>query len=379
MIHAARKSISSVAPLLKDSQFGYPTTFFGVMDLVFMLSYAIGMIFTTVLGDIYNPLIVTLLAAALAAMFQCILGVLVIFLYTPSYYYFYYFINACIGVSQSPVWPALIKVMSDYLGVNHSGVLFGIWVTSSPVGNIVGANLASLMLILFGSSSKAVIPGTFIAAAILLVLTSTVTYCAVSPQPASVDSPAASHEKERSESRLASSGNSCDSSHVEQAGTFTPSDEGKINFWRAWFIPGVIVYAIVTACVKGVAYALFFWLPLYLYEHASIAPMHANVMDTVYHVGGVIGSLACGWLSDRMVDVPGSGRAPALLLFQLLALITLSLMHAHQPTVAYLYVMLSLAGIFVGGAHAILCSAICTDLARQDALRGNRAALYNKV
>jgi hypothetical protein len=38
----------------------------------------------------------------------------------------------------------------------------------------------------------------------------------------------------------------------------------KVNFFRAWFIPGVAVYAIANAFIKLVNYAFFFWLPYYL-------------------------------------------------------------------------------------------------------------------
>ncbi|KAF4656751.1 hypothetical protein FOL47_008755 [Perkinsus chesapeaki] len=120
---------------------------------------------------------------------------------------------------------------------------------------------------------------------------------------------------------------------------------------------------------------MFFWLPLYLHEHAHLSPEQANLLDTVYNVGVVVGSLACGWLSDMMAVIPDSGRAPSLFLFQALALIPVSLLHVDEPSIAYLYAMLTLAGFFIGGAANVVSSAVCTDLGRRDALKGNRDAV----
>ena len=37
-----------------------------------------------------------------------------------------------------------------------------------------------------------------------------------------------------------------------------------INFFRAWLIPGVPLYALTYASVKGTCYGLLFWLTTYL-------------------------------------------------------------------------------------------------------------------
>lgn len=373
MVHATRKAISSAASLLKDPQFDYPTVFFGVMDVVFMISYALGMLMTGVLGDMYNPILVSLVAVSLAAIDQCIFGLLVVHFTAPGMYYFYYVLNACNGVFQSAVWPVLVKIMGNYFGDMHSGIIFGVWATNAAVGNIVGANLASLMIVIFGETGRAVISATFITPAVILVAVGLLTFMTL---PVSLDK-ALYRVIGQSSNESSPSGIEAEparSGELQPSASAEHQAQERIKFWRAWLIPGVITFALTYACVKGVNYAMFFWLPLYLHEHAHLSPEQANLLDTIYNIGVVVGSLACGWLSDVMAVVPGSGRAPSLFLFQLLALIPVSLLHVDEPTTVYLYVMLSLAGFFIGGAANIVSSAVCTDLGRQDALKGNREA-----
>ncbi|KAF4693326.1 hypothetical protein FOZ60_011306 [Perkinsus olseni] len=371
MVHAMRKSISSAAPLLKAEEFGYPTAFFGAMDVVFMISYAIAMLFTGILGDIFNPMLVVLLFVVLAAAVQCLCGLLIVSYTSKGFHYLYYVLNGLNGAAQSAIWPVLVKVMGDYFSHLHSGLVFGFWATNSAVGNIVGSSLASLMIVIFGETGKIVIAATFISPVLIVVIVTLLTFLLL---PASLELALANTG---SAMRQTVPSSDSDESHVDADGAAMQNedDEKPIKFWRAWLIPGVLIFALTYACVKGVNYAMFFWLPLYLNEHADISPEKANLFDMLYNIGTVFGCIVCGWVSDYMARVQESGRSPSLFLFIFLALIPVSLLHVDDPTVAYLSVMLLLAGFLIGGASNLVGSVICTDIGRQDALKGNRKAV----
>lgn len=40
-----------------------------------------------------------------------------------------------------------------------------------------------------------------------------------------------------------------------------------INYFSAWCVPGVPLYAIAYACLKSSIYGLLFWLPAYISEN----------------------------------------------------------------------------------------------------------------
>ncbi|KAF4663577.1 hypothetical protein FOL47_005671 [Perkinsus chesapeaki] len=374
MVHATRKSIASATPLLKDPDFGYTTAFFGIMNIVFMLTYAIGMVFTGILGDIYNPLVVLLCAAILIASVQCTFAVLVVFFTAPGLHYLYYVMNACNGISQSIVWPVLVKVMSSYFGAAHSGIIFSLWTSSTAVGNIIGASLASLMIFFLGDNKGMVIVMTLITPALMLVIMSILTFVCL---PETLDKALCSRvaAADKSNTGFVEKDVTVKGYDEEEQGDSRQPNQQRINIWRVWLIPGVFIYALAYACIEGSQYAIFFWLPLYLNEHTHLPPEQANFIDTIYNVGVVVGSLACGWLSDMTAVIADSGRAPYLFLFQVLSLIPVSLLHVEEPSIAYLYVTLSLAGFFIGGVANVVSSAVCTDLGRRDALKGNRDAV----
>ncbi|EER13609.1 Glycerol-3-phosphate transporter, putative [Perkinsus marinus ATCC 50983] len=369
MVHAMRKSISSAAPLLKAEEFGYPTAFFGAMDVVFMISYAIAMLFTGILGDIYNPMLVVLLFVVLAAAVQCLCGILMVLYTSKGFHYLYYVLNGLNGAAQSAIWPVLVKIMGDYFDQLHSGLIFGFWATNSAVGNIVGSSLASLMIVIFGGTGEVVIASTFISPCLIVVI---VTLISLFMLPSSIESVLSSTG---STTRATITSSDSDESHVNADLPAMRDEEHPIKFWRAWLIPGVLIFALTYACVKGVNYAMFFWLPLYLNEHADIPPEKANLFDMLYNIGTVFGCIICGWVSDYMARVQGSGRSPSLFFFIFLALIPVSLLHVDDPTVVYLSVMLLLAGFLIGGASNLVGSVVCTDIGRQDALKGNRKAV----
>ncbi|CAI5515141.1 unnamed protein product [Closterium sp. Naga37s-1] len=80
-----------------------------------------------------------------------------------------------------------------------------------------------------------------------------------------------------------------------------------ISFWDACQIPGVAAYALCLFFAKLVAYTFLYWLPFYI-KRTEIAGHHltdafAGVTSTVFDLGGVLGGIVAGHLSDH-TDAP---------------------------------------------------------------------------
>lgn len=57
---------------------------------------------------------------------------------------------------------------------------------------------------------------------------------------------------------------------------------------KAWFIPGVAIYALTFGCVKAVFYILSFWLPNYLDNlHTTDVALIVSMID----FGTIFGSI----------------------------------------------------------------------------------------
>ncbi|EER01249.1 conserved hypothetical protein [Perkinsus marinus ATCC 50983] len=130
--------------------YGYSTTFFGIMNTLFLVFYAIGMFFTGPLGDIYRPVRVYFLMAALCCVTQVIFGGMVDWATQSGWYYFYYVVWVVNAVFQSGCWPASVVIVGQYFLPKYYGTVFGIWSNNSNVGNILGAAMCTLMIGIFG-------------------------------------------------------------------------------------------------------------------------------------------------------------------------------------------------------------------------------------
>ena len=129
-----------------------------------------------------------------------------------------------------------------------------------------------------------------------------------------------------------------DFDHGQQA-----NSNNSVGFLRAWLLPGVAAYAVCNAFTKLVSYALLLWLPLYYTEALDESEEVADLLATLYDVGGVVGGICFGALSDYTLKRHGAGRSLTLVPLLLFSALTLYL---YQLSSAGLLNMLLL--IFCG-------------------------------
>lgn len=154
------------------------------------------------------------------------------------------------------------------------------------------------------------------------------------------------------------------------------------TFWEMivipFLIPGVVPYSLSHACIKLVNYSLFFWLPLYLTQYLKFSSDLSALLSTMYDVGGIIGGILSTLLSTDLTDTAVGGltdfllrrfkidRSPTLLLMCLLSVGSLYIYHAYGGvSIIVNVVLMTLAGIFIGGAANIIASAVAADLGQQ--------------
>ncbi|XP_065910363.1 sugar phosphate exchanger 3-like isoform X1 [Dysidea avara] len=145
-----------------------------------------------------------------------------------------------------------------------------------------------------------------------------------------------------------------------------------VHFFKAFCIPGVAVYALSYACLKLVNYSFFFWLPYYLNKaYPSWAtPTEAALLSTLYDVGGIIGCIVGGIISDLV-----GRRCPIVVTMLLSAMGFLFVYQAYGDTPTKNAILMAIAGVFVGGPANLISSAISADLRKQPALKGDSEAL----
>lgn len=343
-----RKAVANVKHDLNG--IGLSKRTLGTLDTLFLAAYAIGLYVSGSLADRFSVkrvlVVGTLLTALLTAMFG-----LVGFLGTGDdadarRYAILWFFN---GLVQSVGWPSNVKIMGNWFGQGHRGAVFGFWASCVSVGNILGSVLASAVLhdglgwewvFLFPS----IIMGVW-ALAIQLLL----------PNAPSTTPPTA----------------------ISTTPT-TPSAQTTakpISFLGAWQIPGVAAFAATNAFTKMVAYSLLLWFPLYLSEQFNATGAAADLLSTLYDVGGVAGGIAFGVLSD-WAFARGMGRSLVISLMLLLSAVTLALFaFFFESTLAGTAFLMTLTGLFSNSAYNLINSAVATDLGSHPVLAGNTMAV----
>ena len=147
---------------------------------------------------------------------------------------------------------------------------------------------------------------------------------------------------------------------------------GSRGFLDALCIPGVIPFALALFFAKLVAYTLIYWGPYYL-SHLGFDPAKAAHLAIYFDVGGMIGGLAAGYLSDRW-----GRRATVAWLFLLMSVPALffyrkvsgTLLAAdysgdQEVTAAQRGGIIGLnimVGLFVNGPYALITTAVSADL-----------------
>lgn len=162
---------------------------------------------------------------------------------------------------------------------------------------------------------------------------------------------------------------------ISPASGLTGREKGGVSFTAAWCIPGVAVYAFTLFFAKLTAYTFLYWLPYYINSTEvggqHLTPTEAGNLSILFDVGGVLGGVFAGYLSD-------TSNSPAIVScsFVYLAIPTLYLYRTFGAISFTMNITLMMvAGFFVNGPYALITTAVSADLGSSSTVGGNEKAL----
>lgn len=116
-------------------------------------------------------------------------------------------------------------------------------------------------------------------------------------------------------------------------------------------------------------YQFFFWIKAVAGVHLS--HKSAGILSTIFDVGGVLGGILAGYISDKI-----EARAVTSLTFLLLSIPALVLYRAFGSISMYTNTgFMFLSGLLVNGPYSLITTAVATDLGTQNLIKGNSRAL----
>ncbi|XP_025854572.2 glucose-6-phosphate exchanger SLC37A2 isoform X1 [Vulpes vulpes] len=340
----------------------------GAVDNAFLVAYAIGMFISGIFGE-RLPLRYYLSAGMLlSGLFTSLFGLG--YFWNIHMLWYFVLIQICNGLVQTTGWPSVVTCVGNWFGKGKRGLIMGIWNSHTSVGNILGSLIAGVWVNEQWGLSF-VVPGIITAAMGVLTFLFLIEY------PEDVDCTPPQHhasgglEENQDPEDL---GNSPKESSLESAtrGSKEPSTQpAAISFLGALRIPGVVEFSLCLLFAKLVSYTFLYWLPLYIFNVAHFSAKQAGDLSTLFDVGGIIGGIMAGLISDYT-----NGRATTCCVMLILAAPMMFLYNSvGQNGITNSVVMLIICGALVNGPYALITTAVSADLGTHQSLKGNAKAL----
>lgn len=302
------------------------------------------------------------------------------------------------GCCQSMGWPANVAIMGGWFGKATRGCVLGVWNAHTSVGNIAGTLSATLAMTSFSWGAAFFLDGIVMCLMGLVVLkllleppkhppaaqadeecaalVSLAPAEAASKSKAGLPNPGQIRSAEAGGALIPTDGDAEDPLQTPAATTAADGVGRGITVRQALAIPGVVEFSLCFFFAKFVSYTFLFWLPFYLQALGFSAGM-AGTMSTVFDIGGIVGGIFAGWLSDRLQAraAVSSGfmalSVPALLAYRIVVVSSATSLLTNAA-------LMFLVGFFVNGTYALITTAVSADLGSHESLRGDvRAPCYD--
>uniref|UniRef100_A0A4W5KLQ9 Solute carrier family 37 member 1 n=1 Tax=Hucho hucho TaxID=62062 RepID=A0A4W5KLQ9_9TELE len=136
-------------------------------------------------------------------------------------------------------------------------------------------------------------------------------------------------------------------------------------------LQGVIEFSLCLLFAKLVSYTFLFWLPLYITKTAHLDAKKAGDLSTLFDVGGIVGGILAGVISDKLGKRATTCAVMLLLAAPILYGFSMISEFGLGPTIG----MLLVCGGLVNGPYALITTAVAADLGTHKSLKGNARAL----
>jgi sugar phosphate permease len=340
--YLTRKNFSVVKSRLHET-LGVSTMALASIDTLNLAMYAAGQFVCGVLGDRFGArklLTVGMLGTALASV---AFG-------SSSSAFLFALAFGLNGFFQASGWSGNLKAVQPFFSSSSRGRVMGLWTTNYQVGGLVSTILATFVLTHLGWRMAFFVPAAWVTVvAVMLAL-----FLVEKPEQRGLP------PVEPDAATL-----------VHRDTTAQPSNPSLFLLLRQpvlWSL-GVSYFGL-----KLIRYSLLYWLPFYLRQQLHYTEAQAGYLSLPFEVGGVLGSVAIGWFSDRFFrDKRLRVTVPALLLLGVALLLFQGFGHRGFLLNAGL---LACVGFLLFGPDSLLSGTMSQELGGR-AATGRVAGLIN--
>jgi OPA family glycerol-3-phosphate transporter-like MFS transporter len=203
------------------------------------------------------------------------------------------------GWVQGMGWPPCGKTMVHWFSTRERGLTVSVWNVAHNLGGALVANLALVGVLIFHDWGAKFYFNAAVAAVVAVVV-----FFLLQDTPQSCGLPPIEQH------------------HDDYPIDYSADHERTFSF-REIFLEHVLpnrylwAIAVANAFVYFVRYGVVNWIPTYLETHKGFSFREASIAYSLYEYAAIPGTIACGWVSDRLFR---GRRAPATILFMGLTL-----------------------------------------------------------
>jgi len=370
-------------------------SYLGLLDTVYLVSYALFMFasgFIAERSNLRNFLAFGMIMSGICtAMFGWSLSVGI------RSIWFLLFVQLIGGMFQSSGWPGVVTVMANWFGKGKRGFIMGIWNSHTSVGNIMGSLIAGAY-VNHNWGLSFIVPGLLMCVMGIIIYM----FLVSSPEQVGMETGSVSPTTETAMIKpdllmvrtpttagllkVSSSSKLTDSPYSSDTEFVSLPKQGPIGFCGALRIPGVVEFSMCLFFAKLVSYTFLYWLPNYIHHASRIDAKESAVMSTYFDIGGIIGGIFAGFISDKSgmsattCAVLLASAVPTLFFYELGLSSTCPLQEVDGiPLKNSCFVLncllLMITGMLVNGPYALITTAVSAELGTHKSLKGSSKAL----
>jgi len=303
--YLVRKNFSLIMPDLLN--LGFNKAELGLALSAVSIAYGISKFLMGSLSDRSNARIFITLGLILSAILVILFGTIPYLTSTVAVMFAVLFLN---GWFQGMGWPACGRTMVHWFSTTERGTKMSIWNVAHNIGGGLIGPLAILGVAIFGDwQSKLYFPG------MVACMVAVIAYILVRDTPQSCGLPNIEIYKNDFPK-------SYDKSHEQELTAKQIFFEHVLPNRLLWLI------AFANAFIYLIRYGVLDWAPTYLEEVKGFSLKETGWSYFAYEYAGILGTLLCGWISDKLFE---GRRAPAIIIYMLLVTVAIFVYWSNPP------------------------------------------------
>lgn len=334
-----RKNLSVVKSRLHET-LQISTTELGSIETLYLASYAAGQFASGALGDRIGARKLLAIGMIGSAAATFVFG-------ASSTVLPFALAFAVNGFLQSTGWSGNVKAMQPFFSSQSRGRVMGLWTTNYQAGGLLATAVATFLLTHFGWRAAFFGPALWVVAVGLMVALFLV---------------------ERPEDR------GLPPVEPESAPRSTEKPETAPTLLTLLKMPVLWTLGLAYFGLKLIRYSLLFWLPFYLKQFLHYSEAQAGYLSLPFEIGGIVGSIVVGWLSDRYFRHSRLKITVPTMLLLGVSLITYQLLGGASLWVNA--ALLSCVGFLLFGPDSLLSGTMSQDIGGR-AATGRVAGIIN--